>query len=195
MESSAGISRARGSVRRIAGVLLIGWLMGWMLQAQAQAPDRAPEYQVKAAFLYNFARFIEWPASAFDSPTAPFVIGVVGRDPFGHYLDEISKGKVGANRPIAIRRFNRGETPEGCHIVFICHSEKDRTSELVSVYRGKPVLTVAEEVDFCSLGGGIGLYPENNRLRFEINLAATDRAQLKVSAQLLKLAKVTRDGL
>ncbi|HSH95352.1 MAG TPA: YfiR family protein [Roseimicrobium sp.] len=176
-------------------LLLIGWVTGWMLQAPAQAPGRAPEYQVKAAFLYNFARFIEWPAGTFVGPDDPFVVGVIGRDPFGPHLDSIAKEKIGENRPIVIRRYNRGEAHDGCHILFISRSEKERVADLIKSSRGKPLLTVAEDVDFCISGGGIGLLQENNRLRFEINLSATDRAQLKVSAQLLKLGRVIRDEL
>jgi len=147
----------------------------------AQAPT---EYQVKAAFLYNFAKFVGWPESA---PGASFCIGVLGADPFGPVIDETLAGKTLDGRRVVIRRFDRPEEALGCEIVFVGSAAKPSKALLERFY-GRPVLTVGETPAFCQNGGVIGFEVVGQRVHFAVNLEAAQRAQLKMSSKLLSLA-------
>lgn len=160
------------------------------LALQGNARDALPEYQVKAAYLFNFLKFVEWPSSAFADPLAPFVIGIVGDDPFGSALAEVTVGKTVQGRDLVIRRYHPGENLRGASILFISASEKKRLSQLLASLRGSSVLTVADMDGFLDAGGMIQLLSENDRVRFAINVDETTRARLKVSSKLLSLAHV-----
>jgi hypothetical protein len=161
----------------------------WTPAAYSQVPT---EYQVKAAFLLNFARFVEWPAEAFGGDGSPFVIGILGNDPFGYALDQTVKDKSVNGRRVAIRRLQTARDTKGCHILFISSSERGRLSQLLSSLNGSPFLTVADMDRFTQMGGMIGMVLQENKIRFEINVAMTELARLKVSSKLLSLATVIR---
>jgi hypothetical protein len=154
------------------------------------APASSLEYRVKAAFLYNFAKFIEWPPEAFAGPQGPYNICVLGRDPFAQDLDAAVGDNLVAGRPLVVRRLPDLQGASGCHILFIASSERDRLRAIFEAVGSAPTLTVGEDADFTRLGGCLRFFLEENRVRFEINLAATDRARLKLSAKLLSLARV-----
>lgn len=172
--------RARSAL--FALVLLFSSL--WDLFAQT-AP--IPDYQVKAVFLFNFAQFVSWPSQP---PDAPLVIGILGDDPFGSYLDETVRGEKVNGRSLAIQRFRRGTEPRNSNILFIAQSERERAAQIVSNLKGRSVLTVSDIDGFAELGGMIQFFTEKNKIRMRINLDAVKAANMKVSSKLLRVAEV-----
>lgn len=165
------------------GILL---LVGTAHNASAQSK----EYQIKAAFLFNFAQFVDWPATAFADDTSPFYIGILGNDPFGAALDQTVQGEAIGNHKIIIERSQQMGDLKNCQMVFISKSEKRRMAEVLSGLNSRPVLTVSEIDGFAERGGGIDFFLEGTKVRFEINPAATQSEGLKVSSQLLSLGKI-----
>jgi hypothetical protein len=157
--------------------------------AQVSAQDALPEYQVKAAYLFNFLKFVEFPGESFADPLAPIIIGVVGEDPFGNALPQVVVGKTVQGRDLVIHVYRVGEDFRGAHILFISASEKKRLPLILASLRGWSVLTVADTPGFLDAGGMIQFLNENSRVRFAINVGATNQAKLKVSSKLLSLAK------
>jgi len=149
------------------------------------------EYDVKAAFLYNIAKFVEWPA---DAAAGPISIGVIGRDPFGARLEEAVRGKRVNGRGLVVLHLGSDATARRCHIVFIGPSERNRIAEILLSIRRRPVLTVGDSPGFCAQGGMIGFKVVSDRIRFDIDLDAAERAQLKISSKLLTVAGIVREG-
>ena len=159
------------------------------LCARLLAGDAAvSEYQVKATFIYNFTKFTDWPAGAFESPNAPIVIGIVGDDLFGTTIDDLVRGELVRNRLLAVKRLRPEDDLRGCNLLFISFSAKDRIPALISQLKGSPVLTVSEIEGFAAQGGMVNLLVVNKNLKIEINQAAVDEAGLQISAKLLRLA-------
>jgi hypothetical protein len=156
------------------------------------APD--PEYQLKAVFLFNFAQFVEWPASAFPGPETPLVIGVLGQDPFGPYLDETVRGEKVNDRPLVVRRYRSVEEITTCHILFISRREEGRLKGILDSLRGRSVLTVSDADRFASRGGMIRFVTDRHRIRFRINLEAAKAASLTLSSKLLRPAQIVPAG-
>ncbi len=157
------------------------------------AETRPPtEYQVKAAFLYNFAKFVEWPDRAFSGSTAPLNICVVGKNPFNEYFDDIRDKTVGG-RPISIQVNPDSEQLDLCHILFISSSEKHHLAQLIHKLENAGVLTVADMEGFTGAGGMINLFMQDNKVSFDINLKSARRAGLKVSSRLLRLAHTVQE--
>jgi hypothetical protein len=150
------------------------------------------EYEVKAVFLYNFAKFVEWPPDLSSNVNEPFVIGIVGRDPFGDAVEQSLLRNTLNGRALAIRRFKREQDARGCQILFISASERKRLQALLASLQGDPVLTVGDTENFAKAGGVIAFTLEDNRVRFEINVDAAQRAGLRISSKLLSLAKIVR---
>ncbi len=149
----------------------------------------APEYQVKAVFLFNFAHFVEWPASAFPQGQTPLVIGVLGQDPFGSYLDETVRGEKVNNRALTIRRYRRVEEIQTCHVLFISRSEADHMDQILASLKYRKILTVA---DVDSVGGSpvmIRFVTQQNKIRLRINSEAARAANLTISSKLLRLGE------
>lgn len=170
----------------LAVVSLAGAGEAWSAQGEAA---RALEYQVKAAFLLNFTRFVEWPSDAFTAPGDPVTICVVGDDPFGESLDAVVQGETVNGRRLKVHRTR--DVPElrkDCHLVFVPRST-GRQSEILSALRGTGRLTVGEGDGFLTDGGVIRFVLDQNRVRFEINLAAAEANRLKLSSKLLRLAR------
>lgn len=156
--------------------------------SSAQAASVASsEYQVKAAFLYNFMKFVEWPADGASSP-ATICLGILGRDPFDDALEAV-KGKSAKGRKVVVHHFRSIEEVKGCDLLYICASEKGSLSRILKVAQNTRMLTVADQDGFCEAGGMINLVFVKNRVGFEVNLAAASRAKLRISSQLLKLAR------
>jgi hypothetical protein len=156
------------------------------------SPD--PEYQLKAVFLFNFAQFVEWPASAFPSPETPLVIGVLGEDPFGPYLDETVRGEMVNDRPLVVRRYRSVEEITTCHILFISRREVGHLKDILDSLRGRSVLTVSDADRFASRGGMIRFVTDHHRIRFRINLEAARAASLTLSSKLLRAAQIVPAG-
>jgi hypothetical protein len=155
--------------------------------ALAFAPEKiraqsavSKEYQIKAAFLFHFAQFVEWPSADSTNADAPFVVGVLGENPFGGALDEIVKGETIANRKIAVQYSQRAEDLKNCQIL----------EEL----NGNNLLTVGESDGFAQSGGVMNFYLEDGKVHFEINPDAAEREKLKISSQLFRLGKIVRTG-
>lgn len=165
------------------------WLALFLYGGVAGAQS-ASEYEVKAAFLYKFASFVEWPPGA---GSTPICIGVLGEDRFGEFLDRVVRGKQVAGHPFAISRFRAAGEAAHCEIVFISASEQGKLHEILGALRGRPVLTVSEIPGFCERGGAINLKVIDSAIRFEINPAAGERSGLHFSSKLLSLAKVVAE--
>jgi hypothetical protein len=163
-------------------------------QTPAQAVATAPEYQLKAVFLFNFAQFVSWPAGAFAEPSAPLVIGVLGEDPFGSFLDETVRGETIEGHPLRIRRFDSLDQATDCHILYISRDELERMPAIRQALEGRGVLTVSDELGFASRGGMIRFITERNRIRLRINLVAARAAGLTLSSKLLRAAEIVRTG-
>jgi hypothetical protein len=158
------------------------------LPARADEPSR--EYQVKAAFIYNFVQFVDWPASAFADDSSPITVGVLGANPFGDALDHVADGKTAHGRTLAVRYFSRIEDVEKCQVLFVVSSDRDFLQTLHDKLKDQSVLTIGEADQFLQSGGIIRIYTEENKVRFEINVDAAEQAQLKISSKLLHLAKI-----
>ena len=169
-----------------------------LMSLAAATPTRAQaspsvEYQVKAAFLFNFAKFVEWPSDGFQNQKDPIILCVFRHDPFGSTLDEIIRGKTINNREVMARRVNELPDLKGCQLVFVSSAEDKRLSEVLSNLNGTSALVVGESDGFAERGGAIQLFLETNKLRFAVNLDAVHRARLTVSSKLLALARIVHD--
>jgi hypothetical protein len=152
------------------------------------------EYQVKAAFLFHFAQFVDWPPEAFKDATSPLTYCTVGEDPFHGALEASLNGKTIGTRPFRVQHLRQAEEVRGCQVLFIETPEKKSLPAALASLRGNPVLTVGESEHFTQEGGMIGFFLEGNKVRFEINLTAAEQAKLKISARLLALAKTVIGG-
>ncbi len=172
-----------------------------MTAGVAAPPDRAAEpawspaleHQVKIGFLYNFAKFVEWPIDAFPEPGAPLTISILGGDPFCDSLERSLQGKTVNGRVIAVRRLRRVDPQDPGQILFIGPSVGKEAGPVLASLRTVPVLTVGDMAEFAALGGVINFTIEDHKVRFEINLDAAERAHLRVSSQLLTVAKIVRE--
>lgn len=174
---------------RLASILLSAVIALHSGQPLCAAENPALEYQVKAAFLYNFAKFVEWPAEKFPAIDSPVIIGVVGADPFGSVVDRTVQGKTINGRPLIVQRFGPGEDYRRCHILFIGRSLKDSAATILTEVKSESILTVSEIENFARRGGMIGLVVVDESVKFEVNLPAAERANLKVSSKLLSVAR------
>ena len=175
---------------RLRATSILGLSLVWLLSVgNGRAQESQPtEYQIKAAFLFNFAKFVEWPPAAFAEATSPMVIGVLGENPFRDDLERTIQGKTINNRPLVIKEFRSPAEATNCHVLFISTSEKQRLPEILKSLHGTSVLTVGETDRFIETGGMINFVAEGNKIRFQINEVAAKSAGLKTSSKLLNLA-------
>lgn len=161
----------------------------------ADLEKRSVEYKIKAAFMLNFAKFVEWPTNRFPLPTSPVRIGVLGKDPFGDDLERVVAGRVIDRRKFEITRATEPEGVVGCHIVFVSSSERRRFAEVIETLHAAHVLTVGEHEHFTQQGGAVRFFlhqetvSSESTVRFEISSAATAKTGVRVSARLLQLAR------
>jgi hypothetical protein len=181
---------ARRGGRRWNGWL--AFLFCLWLPAMPAADAPRSEYEVKAALLLNFVRFSDWPSTAFTARNSPYVIGVLGRDPFGNYLEKTFEGKTNRARSFVIRRLSDDQEIRNCHLLFISSSERRRLRDLREKLKGAAVLTVGEMDEFLDYGGVINIRLKNESVKFEINLKAAQAAQLKLDANLVGAADSVR---
>jgi hypothetical protein len=174
-------------------VLSLNFIVGAAtgLPGNTRGQDALPsEYQMKAAYLYNFAKFVEWPATALPADDSPLIIGVLGDDPFDGFLDSTVRNRRIGGHPLEVRRIKKLQEAKACQILFISGSEKKRWPEISAALAGGAVLTVSENWDgFTADGGMIYLFMEGSRVRFDINNDAARRDGLKISSKLLLLRK------
>ena len=150
------------------------------------------EYQVKAFFLYNFARYVEWPSQSFKAVNDPIVICILGQNPFGSALDQAITGKVVEGRPFVVRRISDIQPGSNCHILFVNSSERKRFRSMAESLKGSGVLTVGETPGFTADGGVINFKLEDGKVRFEIDVDAAAREHLHISSKLLSLAQIAK---
>lgn len=181
--------------RTLAAALFLGLIAAGGADEPAGLQDSAKkmsEYELKAGFLYNFAKYVEWPESAFEKPDTPFSIAVVGTDPFGGALEKTLKDRVAQERRFSIARFRDAGEIRNCHILFIPKTEKSRVPEILKKIDGRPTLTVGELEGFAASGGAVNILIEKERPRLEINPEAAERVKLTIQAKLLKVATLVK---
>lgn len=170
-----------GMLIRYGNLFVIALIFAPRLYAQPVAG----EYELKAVFLFNFAQFVEWPASAFSGNESPLIIGVLGTDPFGNYLNEVVKGEKIGMRPLEVRRFLPGEQIDSCHVLYISKSEQSTLSSVLEMLRTRPILTVGEAEDFTLHGGMIQFVSVGHNIRLKINLHTARQHMVEISSKLL----------
>ena len=195
--------RMRGGILRVeaaAVLVVVACLAFGLASAGAQTPAETPpaadsvnpqfEYNVKAAFLYSFGRYVEWPQNAFADKDAPFVIGVFGENPFGEVLDRIAQTKTIQGRHIVVRKVDSIDKLLLCHILFVPHSvTMEQQRRIIDKTTDKPVLLVGETPRFAEFGGDMNFFLDGDRVRFEINVDSIRRDKMQIDAKLLSLGK------
>jgi hypothetical protein len=194
------VKRAHGRPVRwreaLCAAIFAAVLAGYFALAPVLAPalaraDQAPtDFQVKAAYLFNFLKFVEWPENPGADPHAKWVIGFMGQTPIGEELAHMAAGKNVLGRDLEIKTLQASDNLRACNIVFISDSEKKRLPAILNALRGSTVLTVADMDDFIGAGGMVQFVVEDARVRLSIDLGAATRAHLKISSKLLLLAHV-----
>lgn len=177
-------------LRFLRCLLLASLVFAPALGAPGKAAPVANEYQVKAVFLFNFSRFVEWPDSAFASADAPFVVGVFGHDPFGADLDEVVKDEKVNGRPLVVKRLRSADEAADCQIVFIHQSEEKRLGEVLAVLGHRSTLTVSDVPGAAQRGVMIRLVTEKGRVRMRVNVDSARAADLTISSNLLRAAEI-----
>jgi hypothetical protein len=150
------------------------------------------EYKIKAVFLYNFAQFVEWPERAFLASGPELVIGVLGDDPFGPYLDETVRGEKVANHPLTVNRYQKVSDIRTCHVLFISKSISEKYEDVFQAVKGKSILTVSDASGFAKKGGMIRFQSEDNKIKLKINLDAARAEDLVISSKLLRIAEIVK---
>jgi hypothetical protein len=187
--SPGPISRAARPFRLdVVARLLFFALICLAPTASRSEPTR--EYQLKAAFLFNFSQFVEWPESSFANADAPFVIGVLGKDPFGNFLDQLVRGEHVQSRSVHVRRFDDIRDVEDCQILFVARSEAPQWKAIVDEMRGRSVLTVTDGDGVVSNDGIIRFSTASGKIRLVVDLDAARQSDLRISSKLLRTAEV-----
>ncbi len=188
------LSRLKNEIVRVIWWVIIP-VMGWLCVSYADSPrsDRPTEYQVKAAFLFSFAHFIEWPPPCFPDADTPITIGILGEDPFGNVLDATVREKVVDDRSFRIIRSAHVDDLKQSHILFISESERERIPSILSCIDGLPILTVGESEAFAKKGVMFSFAVRDRKVRFIINREVTEKGGLVVSSRVLKLAEIVGD--
>jgi hypothetical protein len=193
-----------GKISRSLAVVLV--LFGCLLASEVHPSTQSgqyKEYEVKAAFIYNFLKFVDWPEEKMANSTKQIIIGIIGENPFGSATDVFKNKKV-VDRDVVVKYFEgleqikkmsekdraaNEESLKNCHLLFICQSEQKLVREITDIVGKNGVLTVGDSEGFTKSGGAINFFMEDNKIRFNINLTAAEKAGLKIRSQLLRLAK------
>jgi hypothetical protein len=178
-----GVSAIRGAVLGLAIAVA---------NSTAWGADQRPtdEYVVKAAFLYNFTKFVEWPASSFQSAGDPIAICVLGQDPFGHSLQDIVASRAIEGRPLVVRHVSGVNQGAGCHVLFVGSAENKRSSPILAELKTPGILTIGESDASAADGVVINFKLDGGKVRFDINVEAAERQKLRISSRLLSLAHI-----
>jgi len=174
---------------RIAFVVLTAVFHAGGARSVAAQNTPTSEYEVKAAFLFHFSQFVDWPDGTFQEADSPLVYCTIGTDPFHGALEASLIGKKMSGHEYQVRHARQISEIQGCHVLFIGEGENGHLTSVLANVKGSPVLTVGESERFVKDGGMIGFFLEENKIRFEINLESAEKAQLRISAKLLALAK------
>ncbi|MCC6232307.1 MAG: YfiR family protein [Verrucomicrobiales bacterium] len=157
----------------------------------AATPAQNLESKLKGVFLLNFAKLVEWPATAFGNANTPVRIGILGEDPFGDVLDELFRGETARGRPLEVKRAATTDRLTDCHIVFLSVVDEAQLRAWLGSFAGRPVLTVGDQEGFIEAGGMLQFVREGKNLRFQIHADLAATSGLKVSSRILALGKVT----
>jgi len=179
----------RGIIDRLRGAMA-RWCVLLVFFAPSTLRAQPREYQIKAAFVYNFAQFVLWPETAFTNATQPFQIGILGENPFGKALEETVKGEAIKGHPITVVESSHIEKLSGCQIIFVSKSAAAHPDDIFQKRDSRPVLTVSQDPDFIQHGGIINLYRDGAKIHFEINPDAAEKSGLKLGSELLSVGKV-----
>jgi hypothetical protein len=152
------------------------------------------EYQIKAKYLYNFTRYVNWPKEAFADSVSPFIIGIVGRDPFGIDLEKTVEGKRIKNRTFSIKRFRSIDDLEYCHILYIYTEDRRHQIQILKNIKGLSILSITSRAKLSQDGGIINFIEKKEQIRFEINIKKAREARLKISTKLLKMADMNKSS-
>ena len=192
----------RVSFRFVLALVTILALGGWSAGAEIVSTSRSSknsltgaerEYQLKAAFLFNFIRYTTWPAKAFEREEDPIIVTIVGKDPFEEQIDKLFKGKELNGRSIVIRRSTKVPDKVDTHVVFATGLETEDWVKLQKLFHKRSTLIVGERLDVTKKGAQCNFFIEDGKVRFEINTDNLDIAQLRMSSQLLKLARIVKN--
>jgi YfiR/HmsC-like len=186
------IEKCGGSRQVTACSLILTLLL--VFPGKLPANSTAEEYSLKAAFLFHFAQFVEWPEASFKDATSPLIYCTIGEDPFHGSLDAALSGKAIGARSFRVLHFKQPQDIQGCHVLFLAAVQKKMNAAIVASVQQSPVLTVGESEHFAQENGVIGFVLEDNKIRFEINLETAQKANLKISSRLLALAKSVIGG-
>jgi hypothetical protein len=159
------------------------------MSAIAQTAGRATEVKIKAAFLYKFGDFVEWPPAAIERPGGRFTIGVMGADDIAAELERVVADRTIQGRPVSVRRVRHGDALANLHLLFVGRSETLRLAQIMAAADGQPVLTVTETENALSSGSMINFVAVDDKVRFDVALAPAERSQLKISSRLLGVAR------
>jgi hypothetical protein len=189
MGKAHDIQGRRRCNRRVGAVAIVIILLFSPCGTSVAQTNQLSEYQIKAAYLLNFTRFVEWPTNAFPKTNSSFVIGVAGINPFGDELQRVFANQDVVGHRFEIRDVTRVSEARECHLLFVCRSERRHVDEILGGLAQRPVLTVSDIDRFNQDGGIVRLFMEGRKVRFEINDAQARRNGLKISSKLLSLAK------
>jgi len=184
------LGRSLNSAARF-GRIFTAMILALSVVSSAPAQTISAEYKLKAVFLYNFVQFVDWPASAFNNEQSPLIIGVLGTDPFGKFLDATVRGEVVKNRRLEIRRYKNVDEIGNCHVLFISASHAGNLNSILAGLKERSILTVSDTEEFARSGGMVRFITENHKIRFRINVEVVKAAHLTISSKLLQLAEIT----
>lgn len=157
--------------------------------SSAQTTDD-DQYQIKAAYLFNFTQFVEWPVNAFPETKAPLIIGILGENPFSTYLEEIISGKQVSGHPLVVQQYKEVEEIKTCHVLFINLADTDKLDQTMASLKARSILTVSDRDNFIQEGGMIRFISKNNKIQIQINPEPAKEANLVISSKLLRVAEV-----
>lgn len=184
------VGAGKSSIYRLFVVVLVALLSFVITQPALAQTKAAGEYELKAAFVAKFPLFVSWPETSFESPTSPIVVGLLGRNTFGPYLEAALKDKVAVGRPVIVKICDVVEEAATCQIVFIAESNKATVETILKELAKHTVLTVSDEPNFAERGGMLGLAESDRKIRLEANVEAIQHSNLRVDPQLLRISKV-----
>ena len=174
-------------------IFLLGIVLSSLFITSLSAADTQAELEmkIKAAFIYNFFKFVEWPEETLKNRHETISICILGKDKFGEFFDPV-RGKDVNGKRLVIKNISSIKDMDDCYILFVSSSERDRLSTIITSLENSSVLTVSDIDDFAGRGGIVCFYKEGGNIKFKINLGAADRAGLKLSSKLLELAKIVK---
>jgi hypothetical protein len=181
----------KNPARQLQVLLLLLGLVTWTGVTGGHA-EAFPEYKVKALFLFNFAKYVDWPEAAFPTPGSPIIIGLIGQDNFKDELNRAVEGKIVNGRAIVVKRVSTDPEMNACHILFVSSSEKSRLDEILGKTRHWPVLTVGELAQFLAKGGIVNFTLKDEKIRLEIDLDSARQAGVRISSKLLSVAEFVK---